>query len=419
MTIDIGISIRSDIMQNSQLKIGDWIHWVSMYLLLLFSSGYYFRDNMGTRALAIMTASALALMATYGIKKEQGTKNLIILFSSVMIWALFCSFLAHDEIKKALIFFIGYSVALIIAISVKPFDYMQIFLKVTRLLIVFSLVINFFEIINIHIYQFIPHAVINKGHFLLLTTIRDYGSQVRNSSIFWEPGAYQTILVISYLFELITRSKHNVLYRWLIIVSIITTLSTTGIICALILIVCQIIEEEDQLIRNNHIKRLIIITIITMIIIFVGMQFFSDKVEYLLSRNITTKFHFFFSDSTQDASSSVRRDSIKYPLQKFISNPITGVGASGLNSISEIVGHTMLTCTWINWFAKSGLLYGLFMTIGLWKLTTLGLQTKSVRILMFITIIVSISSENYIDNPIVIVLSLYGFAMPHQIETKE
>lgn len=406
-------------MQHTQLKIGDWIRWISIYLLLLFSSGYYFRDNMGTRALVIMTASALALMVTCGIKRDQETKKLIILFSSVMIWTLFCSFLAHDEIKKTLIYLIGFLVALVIVISVKPFDYMQSFLKVTRLLIVFSLAVNFLEIINIHVYQFLPHAVINKGYFLLLTTIRDYGSQVRNSSIFWEPGAYQTFLVISYVFELMTRSKYNALYRWLIIVSIITTLSTTGIICALILIVCQVIEEEDKLIRNNHLKRLIIITIIIMIVIFVGMQFYSDRIEYLISRNITTKFHFFFSDSTQDDSSSVRRDSIKYPLFKFISNPITGVGVSGLNSISEIVGHTMLTCTWINWFAKSGLLYGLFMTIGLWKLTTLGFQTKSVRILLFFAIIVSISSENYIDNPMVIVLSLYGFAMPHQIENKE
>lgn len=406
-------------MQHTQLKIGDWIRWIAIYLLLLFSSGYYFRDNMGTRALAIMTVSALTLMATYGIKKELNTKKLIMLFSGMMIWTVFCSFLAHDDTKKTLIFLIGYIVALIIAISVKPFDYMQIFLKVTRLLIVFSLIVNILEIVNIHVYQILPHAVINKGHFLLLTTIRDYGSQVRNSSIFWEPGAYQTILVVSYVFELMTHSKHNALYRWLIIVSLFTTLSTTGIICALILIVCQVIENEDQLIRNTPVKRLILIAIIITIVIFVGMEFFSDRVEYLLSRNITTKFHFFFSDSTQDASSSVRRDSIKYPLLKFISNPITGVGASGLEGISEIVGHTMLTCTWINWFAKSGLLYGLFMTIGLWKLTTLGFQTKSVRILMFVTLIVSISSENYIDNPMIIVLSLYGYAMSHQIGNKE
>lgn len=407
-------------MQNKQLfKMGNLVRWLAMYILLLFSSGFYFRDNMGTRALIMMFIGSLLLMASYGLKSSQCTKKNLFIFATVLIFVIISSVIAQDEIKRTIIFLIGYISALIIVLSVRTVNYMSIYIKVLRSLILFSLVINFLEIIQIHAYNFLPSITLNDSHFMFLTNIRNYGSQIRNSSIFWEPGAFQTFLVISYIFELKIKNKNHALFRWLIIITLFTTLSTTGIICAFILLMCQIMENEDGLKNSSTLKRLLLILIIALVIVLVGLHYFSDRLDYLISRNITIKLRLLFSDSTQDASSTVRRDSIFYPLKMFLSNPLLGVGTAGLNTISDIAGHTMLTCTWLNWFAKSGVVYGLFMVVGLWRFITSGFKTKIIRILTFIAIVLSISSENYIDNPTIIVLSLYGFVIQNEIADKE
>lgn len=407
-------------MQNKQLfKMGNLVRWLAIYILLLFSSGFYFRDNMGTRALIMMFIGSFLLMASYGLKLSQCTKKNLFIFTTVLIFVIISSVIAQDEIKRTIIFLIGYISALIIVLSVSTVNYMSIYIKVLRSLIVFSLVINFLEIIQIHAYNFLPNITLNDSHFMFLTNIRNYGSQIRNSSIFWEPGAFQTFLVISYIFELKIKNKNHVLFRWLIIISLFTTLSTTGIICAFILLMCQIMENEDGLKNSSTLKRFLLILIIALVIVLVGLHYFSDRLDYLISRNITIKLRLLFSDSTQDASSTVRRDSIFYPIKMFLSNPLFGVGTTGLSKISDIVGHTMLTCTWLNWFAKSGVVYGLFMVVGLWRFITFGFKTKIIRILTFIAIILSISSENYIDNPTIIVLSLYGFVIQNEIANKE
>lgn len=405
-------------MQSVNIK--DIIRWASIYLILLFSSGFFFRDNMGTRALVMIGTSAFVLMISYGIKLTQESRKFLITFTGIAILVLFSSILAQDELKRVMIFFIGYASALIISLSVGAYDYMNLYVKVLRCLMVFSLIINSLEIVQIHGYYFLPSITLNgNSHFMFLTNIRDYGSQIRNASIFWEPGAYQTFLVVSYIFELKVKQKHYGMFRWLIIISLITTLSTTGIICAFILLICQIIEVESNESNPSRLKRLLILIIAIAAILLFGFQYFSDRLEYLISRNMTTKLRLLFSDSKQDASSTVRRDSMIYPFKMFLSNPIFGVGTSGLNSISDIAGHTMLTCTWLNWFARSGIIYGLFMITGLWKFITFGFQTKTIKILTFVALVLSISSENYIDNPMIIVLSLYGFIIPYQDNSKE
>lgn len=104
-------------MQNKQLfKMGNLVRWLAMYILLLFSSGFYFRDNMGTRALIMMFIGSLLLMASYGLKSSQCTKKNLFIFATVLIFVIISSVIAQDEIKRTIIFLIGYISALIICL---------------------------------------------------------------------------------------------------------------------------------------------------------------------------------------------------------------------------------------------------------------------------------------------------------------
>ena len=109
---------------------------------------------------------------------------------------------------------------------------------------------------------------------------------------------------------------------------------------------------------------------------------------------------------TNEASS--RMDSVFYVLQAFLKSPILGIGSEGYLLLAEKVGHSMFTCTPINWIARYGILYGLFIYKNLVRTFKKVTGTFFDALVALIIICISVFSEEYSTNIFFIILVFYG-----------
>lgn len=388
------------------------IGFLSMYTLLLFSSGFYFMNANGMLALLMMGISAVFLCYCYGRK----TKIVSHLSFSMIILILICvlsCMVAGDSIKDVLIYIIGLIIAMYISAKIMVLDYIRIYVKVMRCLMIGSLLFYIYGWISQQNYWILPFPNLfsplggESAMYTFFATLHDYGKQVRNASIFWEPGAYQTFLVITFIFETVIHSEKCNMYRYITIISLLSTMSTMGIIVAFFCYIYLLLGDKDNVGKSVWF-RIVLIIIITFIIGLVFWELYGDLISFLLDRNLISKLDDFINYNVDNQSSLVRADSLIYPFQMFIQSPLLGVGNSGYEWMVGITGHTMAVCTPLNWFAKYGALYGVLMFVGLYKVIKDFFSGRVERFFFFSLLLLSIATENYDNNPCIILLCLFG-----------
>ena len=111
----------------------------------------------------------------------------------------------------------------------------------------------------------------------------------------------------------------------------------------------------------------------------------------------------------ETGSTSVRSESIKYGIEQFFKSPIWGIGQTGQEWIANKVGHRMMTCTPINYFAFYGLLCGVLSFVGFFKCMELKSKTLTQSILLVSVLLLTMSSENFTFNPILSTFMFYGY----------
>jgi len=156
---------------------------------------------------------------------------------------------------------------------------------------------------------------------VLLYTINTKGEGFlflkRNSGPFWEPGAFSGFLIIALLFNIIRKkylwNKGNVV----LILGLISTFSTTGLIALFYVIISY------YLIHQNIKRRIVLVPvlIVGVIYLFVSVDFIGDKIVRKLS----------FTDQTYNT----RFKSAQTDLIDFAASPIVGLGRSEKTRFDE------------------------------------------------------------------------------------
>lgn len=204
---------------------------------------------------------------------------------------------------------------------------------------------------------------------------------LKNNSFFWEPGAYQAFLNLALILEIkkykFTRIK-NIL---LIIITIITTLSTTGFV-SLGLILISYIDFRIDSKKNIFISMILILFII--IVIY----------------NKDTLFKKFDKNSSSYISFSERYEGSKEDYKLWSENIITGNGYKGYTSKQKIGSANSITAP----LAKYGILFVssiLILNYIFIKDISLNIFQTLVFILVFIIIY---STENFLVSPLFLCL---------------
>lgn len=199
----------------------------------------------------------------------------------------------------------------------------------------------------------------------------------------------------------------------ILLIANILTFSTTAFIATGVLIIVILTNE----IIEGQLRKGLGISIVVSLLIIIVVSYFTEKAGIDIYTKVFSKIDRYRSSPTSYGSAAVRFNSIIKAFDIFIQNPILGVGTTKLNnSFLSVFGNSMTTCTFINWFAISGLFYGTLMSIGVFKFSKLFTKRRIVSVLLLLLIFVLISSEDMVLNPSFIILILYGYLGYHSFE---
>lgn len=219
----------------------------------------------------------------------------------------------------------------------------------------------------------------------------------RNTGLFWEPGAFQayiSLALILYLQKEDARFFEFVLFT----IATITTFSTTGyIVYALIFI---FVLPKSTLYKKNK-------KWFTTLTVTLGFLLFSFS-AFLIGDESST-FGKLSAGKDESHTTYVRYYSVVTPIKAFITNPILGLGYSGLQKFSEHDLQGQVTCTFINYFGMFGVFYGALMARGYYRLAKKLFKYKMLSLIGLGLFFMITFSENMIRMPIFIVLPLLAY----------
>lgn len=333
----------------------------------------------------------LILLLIYAFIKNIKLSTKELLITIIFVISLFASMIVTKDFTGA--YFIKIALVIISLLFAKVIDvnkFIATYIRVIQYIAVFSLVAMILQNIIIQI-AFLPEIITPRGHIfssLGLTNLPHYNSyKLRNWGPFWEPGVYQAYLNLALFFVIHWSGKirKKELYRIILFsLSIVSTLSTSGIIAMVFLLLSLIFKSNKDL---RHTTKILIILI------------FAISSVYILSNNhlSTIIFGKLSVSSAGNLTLMSRWYSITGILKIFIDNPIFGAGPN--NVLLELANYanqvTSVTNTITFHFASFGIISGLIYTWYTYKLinTSRGNIWITIPLVAWLSII--LMSQNY------------------------
>lgn len=397
-------------MKKSEMKIkitkdSLWIFLV-IYFLLLIKSGFCLNEKFSSITAPVFLFFLIlgALLMHVTIEKR------VMKVVTLIIIIILINYILHGfpEINVIVLNIIDIISSLLVVSCIKETDFKRIFCKIVFLICIFSILGYLLLEIDSNIIIILPKILNSQGrvsYFAFFTMISDFRFTGANriQGIFWEPGAFQMFIVTSFLLEHFNdfNFKFSFIRKMIYSLALLLTFSTTGIICLCLLWVLILGDS------NNKLKWIRILLLGCAAFLFyisisdklTGFWKYTlvDKVQQILNYKIGVR-----------NQSSSRMDSIILPL-KFFYDPIFGIGENGYKKLSTLVGHTMFTCTPINYIVRYGLIFGIISFVGFYKFIKNRINNKIDLVLTMIVCLISVSTENFMLNPFITVIILYGY----------
>lgn len=213
---------------------------------------------------------------------------------------------------------------------------------------------------------------------------------IKNNSIFWEPGAYQGLLNLALIFEIKAQNSNR--FRLLVYtICLITTFSTTGILCGMLILIAALLLKKNRQKFNINLSTVLIILIFLVVI---------------LSFNANIIFGKLFAGNASYSSFLERYSGTINDINIFNNSNFLGIGYTkfGLQSLGSSNGITST-------FAQYGLIFGSIVLIGLvsfiFKITK---ETFEIIIFSLVFIII-LTTESFMIKPLFFSLMFYGFGL--------
>lgn len=397
---------------------------ISIFLLLFLSSGFsVLNDIISSTVTIALWFFLLLLCVLLPDKSRMGGGKILIPMGLITLTFCLTSFLVEDPLFEIIANVFTFVVAFAFVSSIDFSSFKESFGDVLKILCVISL-IGFFSISFIPFFKQLLSPFLTQnasGSFYYNFFIYAHPDSFnRNQGMFWEPGAFQVFINIALFFEL--RKPLPKLFNILLyITSVITTFSTTGYIAMVIIFIVAFSNKSVALKRT----RKVVFRIVPVLIILV--VFYSSALTSTSDYSTFGKLHGFREEQAWDrdnvdkaTSTTVRWYSIVMAIDAFFEKPLTGWGSSGLAERNFEYTLGMNTCTFLNWFAKYGIIYGIVMLIGFIDLCyILGYDIgKKGRFLLFLFFFIVTISEEFSRNAFFLVLCFYGYQYRRVFENR-
>lgn len=325
----------------------------------------------------------LLLLGSIAIIRMMLTYKLIKITYIILPIIILINHIIHPNTTINFIFFIArvYCILSIVLIFIeKDIDFMEILSNIIWFLSVISIIFYvLIGILNFNIpYQSIVYNGIEHRNYLYLFFINQYLyfdgiTIVRNSSIFCEPGMFQIFVNFSLIYEIILREKIRRPRVILLIFTVISTTSTTGLIILICTLSVKILSIK---IINKNIKVLksyLIGTIIIFVYISIEMIIISKKSNAVMSF-------------------SARSDDLLKGLELFFMHPIKGWGFINYDIYNwyanTTIGNSNGIISLMYQIGILGIIIYLYLSINLYKFMYIKYKSKiySLYFIIFIMI---------------------------------
>ena len=341
--------------------------------------------------------------------------NSFILFYLISIITL-SSIVNGNTISAPLLIFSGVFVSFYLITRYSFYELAKCFSNIIIGISIYSLVIYLSAILKITPLR----SVENVADTLVLTA---YGCQffpelgeivMRNSSIFREPGVYMILINLAIIFQLfVVKGKRQWQNVFILIISLITSMSTGGFICFALILLIYFINTAKG------------IGTITLISVVIGALILPAVDEEYINLVFSSKF----DEMGTSGSGFARLSSFFIPLNIFFKYPLLGCGFDQFKFEYVQVGQElyhryvdpqgMSTNTIMNVFAVWGLFIGMFYLYGFYKFSKLiskGRNNISL-ILMLLCLFALFSNENMPYWSFIYIFMFYGISTSnlHQI----
>ena len=395
-----------------RFKVTKYEHYIIriiiIFLLLISYDSFWF----GTSGIAIFTTirniflMLLPLVLLVVNKPKISQKNGKILLFVILI-VLFSSIINGNGVGAIALIISGMLLGLVFVNKYSATEFFSAFSDAILLIAAYSFLV--WILVSLH---FLPTSPISNMADVEMTTSCGCifypilaNVAVRNSSFFREPGVYMILLNISLIFELfILTNKNRKIRVGLLIASLLSTISTAGIIicCIIMLVFCY--KQK--------------ISFITWIIIFIVIST-ALSMEVLLGDYINEMFGK-FETMTEYGSGFARYSSVVVPLNIFLDNPLFGCGFTQFPIEYEKTGYELFhryidskglaTNTFLNIYAIFGIFFGVFMTCGLYQFCKLISRGSKFYALLFCLIyFLMFSNESMPYFSFLYIFFYYGF----------
>ncbi len=312
----------------------------------------------------------------------------------------------NENIRNGFLYTFAFATAFICRSAIDFKDFKHCYIKIMKFLCCVSLVGFVVYLLVPRLNGFMTTTNMAGNSFSNLIIYVNSAKVTRNMGMFWEPGAFQTFISIALLFELLGEKPNT---RNIIIFSscIITTFSTTGYMSLALAFLIAMLNGKNSDKKSRAV--IIVCVAIALLAIYMNSDFFFSTSNSSVFGKIITFFNRDYGNNQRITSATVRYNAIFKSIEAFFKSPVYGWGYKGLNELLYNYTLGMNTCTFANWFAVYGTLFGVIMTFGYIKLSSRIANNKLQAIMIIVFFFIITMSENYVNNAAFIILALYGY----------
>lgn len=379
---------------------------VILYLLLLFDSGFYFVARGGSVLFFQLVLSALLVFTCKATIPQNSFLALYLLGVLVVIGTTFSDDSIRDIAVSLIELFSGFCLACSFTSKCSK-DVEKASRIVMMSICICSLVAFLLTSLRINLVTKLPVFTSSNNvrcYFWGLSFSYVPGEYyiARNLGLFWEPGAFQVYIIIALIYELFIggRALPKVIYS----ITILTTLSSTGIICLLMIWILYGFS-----IINKRGRGLLLLAVIACVLslLYLKMDYLPNSIKFNLIDKIQSIFN---GNSRNYVTVSTRMNSVVYGIELLLQRPLFGIGR-GLSDLRQIAGNNIVSCTPINWMLQYGIVFGATALIGVYKFLQRIRCSVMTRIGLFVIILLSISTEAINISPTFFFIVFVGFSM--------
>lgn len=327
------------------------------------------------------------LLFWYLYKYKSIKKNFIPIWANIYI--LIISMLINKDFTGSYI--LKVSVLLFAFLFSHFFDndkFLNIYLRVMRFIAIVSLVALIFSDYLID-YSIIPvvRNTVDREYFTLFITNLPLARHLRarNMGPFWEPGAYQSFLIIALFIALFTNNKFKKLDIIIFSLTLISTFSTTAVISIVPVFIAYILSRE-KFSRKSYKSIIIIVGLLGIGYIFLNESIYTKLFE---------KIHL----GIETDSFASRYFSIVGNIELFLKNPLLGVGPNmmeeGLGQYS-VTGRLSVVNTILLNFSMFGVVVGTYYINIMYKFIHSFIKSKFIVLIVLFGFFLTLSGENFV-----------------------